>query len=144
MKISLLVIIAFIGFQFLPAQIQIEVDTFPIYHGCKKKDSTEDLKKCFRNKLMYELRDYYLINQSEFSKELENNSTIIILFTVSKDGTVKDFSYTEDSNAIVAVKVLKKLNQIFTEYNKKGKYIKPATYKGKPVNLVVKMNLSSE
>lgn len=123
---------------------ELEVDTFPVYHGCHRKDSNEKLKSCFRDKLIYELRDLYSLNNEEFQQEIKKNQKVIIYFTVSRDGTVKDFSYTEDSNPAIAIKVLKRLNEMFKKQNNKGKYIKPATYKGKSVNFKIKMDLSRQ
>ncbi len=121
---------------------ELEVDTFPVYHGCHRKDSNEKLKSCFRDKLIYELRDLYSLNSEEFQQEINKNEKVIVYFTISRDGTVMDFSYTEDSNPVIAVKVLKRLNEMFKQQNNKGKYIKPATYNGKPVNFKIKMDLS--
>ncbi len=140
MKISLFLLAVLFG-SMAWSQL-IEVDTFPVYHGCHRKDSNEKLKSCFRDKLIYELRDLYSLNRDEFQKEIKKNHKVIIYFTVSREGTVKDFSYTEDSNPFIAVKVLKRLNEVFKQQNNKGKYIKPATYKGMSVNFKVKMDLS--
>ncbi|NLN32223.1 MAG: hypothetical protein GX159_01335 [Flavobacteriaceae bacterium] len=142
MKISLFLIAVLFGTMVWSQLIQ--VDTLPVYHGCHRKDSNEKLKSCFRDKLIYELRDLYSLNRDEFQKEIKKNHKVIIYFTVSRDGTVKDFSYTEDSNPFIAVKVLKRLNEVFKHQNNKGNFIKPATYKGKLVNYKFTIDLSQD
>ena len=129
---------------FCSAQEKLEPDTLPVYVGCSKKQSNDELKTCFQNQLTYELRDFYSLNATEFSNEIKNNPKVIIMFTVTKDGTVKDFSYTEDSNPVISIKILKKLNQIFLDLNKRGKFIKPATYKNHPINLKMRIDLSDD
>lgn len=120
----------------------IEPDKFPIYFGCHKKETNEDLQECFKEKLIYELQDIYQLNADFLEKEMEKNSNVRIIFRITKEGVVDNFSYSADSNPEIAKLYLRKLNTIFKEYNKKGKFIEPAIYKGKKVNYTTTINLS--
>lgn len=125
-------------------KIELKNATYPIFPGCQKKKTNEQLKECFQNKMIYELRDVYSLNSKEFEKEENINPVVILSFDLNIDGKVDNFSYTKNSNATVATIILKALYKIFKEYEERGKEIKPATINGKAFKYKVNLILSRD
>ncbi|WP_333661953.1 hypothetical protein [Chishuiella changwenlii] len=98
----------------------------PIFPGCNKLKTNEELGKCFSEKLWYELNDQTQYSAEDFFKEDKLNNDITLFFTVKKDGKVTDFSFSKDSDPVVSTAYLKRISKVFKYYEKKGKKIIPA------------------
>lgn len=103
-----------------------------IYPGCQKFKTNEELKKCFSEKLWYELNDQTQEDGEDFFRKNKLDHDLTLYFTVTKDGQIASYSYSNDSDPMIATTYLKRINRVFKYYEKIGKKIKPATYNNKP------------
>jgi len=115
---------------------------YPTYPGCEKKKDNDELKDCFYTKLRYELTDNLGTNLEQYWTDNIDNKKVSLVFTISKEGKVKDYSYTPDSNTNAAVNFLKQINKLSKYYESKGKKFKPAFSNGKPIDYTINLSFT--
>lgn len=111
---------------------------FPIYPGCEKLKTNEELEKCFSDKLWEDLR------KTKNFTELENevDSKLTLYFTIMKNMKISMFSYAKGSNPELSTKYLERIQNILDNYTTEGLYIRPAMTNGKYENYryILKVN----
>ena len=114
---------------------------FPTYPGCQKQKTNEDLQKCFYDKLHNEMK-FAFEEQDNFWTTNNNLDNTTLVFTVTKNGELANFSYTKESNPEAAKFFLKQVYRIKKHYEAKNKKFLPALENGKPVDFQIKYNLT--
>lgn len=104
---------------------------YPIFPGCNKYKTNEELSKCFSEKLWYELNDQTQDSSEDFFKENKSVHELTLYFTVKKDGKVTNYSFSKDSDALISTTYLKRISKVFKYYEQKGKKIIPASENNK-------------
>ena len=104
---------------------------YPIFPGCNKYKTNEELSKCFSEKLWYELNDQTQDSSEDFFKENKSVHELTLYFTVKKDGKVTNYSFSNDSDALISTTYLKRISKVFKYYELKGKKIIPASENNK-------------
>ena len=89
------------------------------------------MSKCFSEKLWYELNDQTQDSSEDFFKENKSVHELTLYFTVKKDGKVTNYSFSNDSDALISTTYLKRISKVFKYYEQKGKKIIPASENNK-------------
>ncbi|RLZ11838.1 hypothetical protein [Faecalibacter macacae] len=109
---------------------------FPTYPGCQKQKTNDELKKCFYERLSDEIRSEFY-EQDHFWIENNNINQTTLVFTVTKNGDLANFSYTKDSNPEAAKFFLKHIYRVKKHYESRGKKFIPAKNDGKPIDFQI-------
>jgi len=112
---------------------------FPVYPGCKKNQTNQELQDCFQKKLRFELLDNLGFNAGDYFEGNIDNDFVEILFVITKEGKIDKLSYTEESNPVAAKNFLKQIHKLSKYYNSKKKSFLPASQDGKPVDYIYRM-----
>ena len=131
-KIIFLLFLSFFSLSYAQEQIK-----HPIYPGCQKFKTNEELSKCFSERLWYELNDQTQDDSEDFFRNNKLDHDLILYFTVTKEGKIKNYSYSADSDPMISTAYLKRINRLFNYYEKNGKKIKPATKDNKPADFKI-------
>ena len=117
---------------------------YPVFAGCNKYKTNEELSKCFSEKLWYELNDQTKDSGEDFYKENKLAHDLTLYFTVKKDGKVAGYSFSKDSDALISTTYLKRISKVFKYYEQKGKNIIPASQNNKYKDFIVTFKVKYE
>lgn len=101
--------------------------TYPIFRGCDKDLSNEELKKCSKEKITNFIKMSYDLDIAEAALPLDKSTQFQLNFIINKNGKVEQVNAKANHRAIAieAIKVAKRL----------PKFKKPGTKNGKAVDI---------
>ncbi len=112
---------------------------FPIYPGCEKKQSNNELIQCFKEKMFYEMRENFTTHSNDYYASNQEYGRATLVFTITKKGKFDKLSYTADSNPLVAKKFLKQIIRLQNYYQSKHKNVQPAMINGQPIDFEMRL-----
>lgn len=143
MKTSLLFALLISVFSFGQENIKKENLEYPIYPTCKKyKGDNEKLKNCFYENLSYDLRNLVDNQGLDYFENNNEQKKTQIIFTIDKNGELKNLSYTEESDELLAKDLLRRVLKTWKYYKEKKKPIMPAKQNGKPIDFTITLPVS--
>ena len=113
----------------------------PTYPGCEKNKTNDELKKCFHEKLTSEIKLGFE-DQVQFWINKKTLTKTEILFTITSNGELTNFSYTKESDPESAKFFLKQIYRVKKYYESKNKKFSPALKNGKPIDFQMRYNVS--
>jgi hypothetical protein len=113
---------------------------FPIYPGCEKNKTNDKLKKCFYEKLTSEMK-FGFEDQVQFWINKKNLIQTELLFTITSNGELTNFSYTKESDPESAKFFLQQIYRVKKYYDSKNKKFSPALKSGEPIDFQIRYNV---
>lgn len=120
-----------------------EVSEMPVFPGCEhiKPSRKKEMNRCMAEKITELLNPKMAGLEEEMSGLGISRAGAVILFVITREGVMLNFSESADSNPILARYAIKAFNQISMEI----KPIRPARLKkGETVNLLYQMPVTYE
>lgn len=128
MKAFLILLFVLLGQTLFSQDIKITNDdsTYPVYRGCTKKRTNEELKACSNRKIMNFIKLSYDTEMANRVFPLKQSAQFLLEFVINKKGKIEQVNAKANHKAIAieAIKVAKRL----------PRFKSPGTVNGEPVN----------
>ncbi|WP_322971030.1 hypothetical protein [Faecalibacter sp. LW9] len=114
---------------------------FPTYPGCEKRKKNDELKKCFHEKLTSEIK-FGFEDQVQFWINKKTLTKTELVFTITSNGKLTNFSYTKESDPESAKFFLQQIYRVKKYYDSKNKKFSPGLKNGKPIDFQIRYYVS--